>query len=194
LLLISLKDTGHILGLLSREGDSTGPRDIGALAPTGVKLRAPLKLGGTQAAVTVPAAILEVKLLDSANPLVREQIIRCPASGIVASDGTASNPVAGDKPTVTFHPHAGVIDTFDLALTAPAPSKGLRFLLAIEEAAPVANRAPERRIVKGEIPAGTPSVLGVPIDPASLQPGIDIHLAVFIEGRALAFDSQTLLP
>lgn len=203
---VELKNTHHVLGVLSRDADSTGGGDLALLAPVGQTVRAPQEFATTDTPphtaflVQVPSAQLSAVVVRNSTAAQRRQVFSNPLICVIADDGSAAPVALGSAdPTLTLKASNGVVATFDLDIKATAGTDGIPFSVFIQEAAPQQGAPPFLRITEGKVAAGQSGATNVQITlvpgtnaPVSPIPsGTDVHIMVAIAGRPLRLYSDS---
>jgi hypothetical protein len=193
---LTLKNTRHVLGVLSRDADAAGGADVALLAPQALAVRAPLTLANPPAAplapaeLDVPASLLQATKVSASTDALRRQVIGNPQFCVVGDDGTPAMLAAGAPPP-TFN-FAGVT-AFNVTIASAAGANGVPFTVLVQEANPASGNDPFFRITEGKIAAGATNALGVQIrsapgDNAPLDPvpaATPVHVLVAVAGTPL---------
>jgi hypothetical protein len=165
---IELKNTHHVLGLMSRDADSTGGTDLAQLAPRSLGVRAPIRDPAPNPAVAplllhVPSSLLNAAAITGATWSRRNQAFSNPLACELADGVVVPLPPGAVAPTVALAAAAGgVVSQFDVTLAA-AVGADVPYTVIIEEAEPAPNTDPFMRITEGKIAAGASNQLNVMI-------------------------------
>jgi hypothetical protein len=143
MLVVFVQETGHVLGALTRTADAGSKLTPQAAAGAGLVVHGPKEL------LVVAADFLAVLVAK-----YDAQVVRSPrqfaAGGAVVAQLDVSR-----QATV---PATGLTTAKITINAATAGIEKLKVWAQVEEAAPPPGREPERRVMKGEIPAGMTTV------------------------------------
>ncbi|MGT2476683.1 hypothetical protein [Paraburkholderia terrae] len=200
---IELKNTHHVLGLLSRDADSAGGKELEQLVPLALSVRAPVV--DPQPNPTVPPPELHVRrdllqAVSASNSTFnqRDQAFSNP-QGCVFTNGTVV-PIQGiTPPSVKLGASAGsgVVADFTVNIVPSAGAEDLPYTVLIEEAKAVAGADPFFRITEGKIPANSSSDANVTIrsgpgdaPPDPVPTNRDVYVLIAVAGRPLALHTD----
>ena len=201
---IELKNTHHVLGILSRDADPTGGGDLALLAPQSLTVRAPEEFASNAVPpdppfqMQVPATQLEAVVVKGADSALRRQVFSNPMNYVVSSDGSVQVAAGGDIPVVKLKPAGAVVPAFKVDIINNAFAD-LPFTVIIQEAKPAPNKTPFVCITEGKITAGQSIADNVLITlvPDKRNPvlnpipkGTPVHLLVAVAGHALTIGSD----
>lgn len=204
---IELKNTHHILGLLSRDADTSGGNDITLLAPRSLSVRAPISDPVPNSAVApfalhVQRNLLQATSVSGSTFSQRDQAFSKPLECVLANGVVVPIAVGSAAPAFTFNPSAGgVVAAFDVSLPASVGASAVPYSVIIEEANPAADTDPFVRITESKIPARRKSENAVQIrsaagngPPNPLPVNTWVYVLVAISGRPLTLITRRTPP
>jgi hypothetical protein len=169
---IELKNTHHVLGLLSRDADTGGGGDLSLLAPRTLSVRAPVMDPAPNPTVApfelhVPQSLLQATAVTGATWEQRNNAFSKPQNCLLANGAVTPMPSGVTAPTLTFAASAaGMVTEFDVIL-ASAVGAELAYTVIIEEAKPAPDTEPFMRTTESKIAAGDNGQINVMIRAAA---------------------------
>ena len=203
---IELKNTHHILGVLSRDADSAGGNQIALLAPESLTVRAPVEFATTAAPpdppfeMQVPSSLLNAVTVSNLAADLRREVFSDPLACVIAEDGTAGRATesATNAPVLTLNATNGRVETFKLDIKSTAGKGGVAYTLLIREAKPLPNKPPFRSINQGVVAENQSDVnnvqitlvpgQGAPVKP--IPSGTNVHVLLAVAGHPLQLSSS----
>ncbi|MEH2522008.1 hypothetical protein V1279_007581 [Bradyrhizobium sp. AZCC 1610] len=198
---IELKQTHHVLGVLSRDADSDGGGDIALLAPEFLTVRGRRVFASDvfppspPVEMQVPVSLLNAVVVKNSTVAQRRQVFSDPLNCVVADDGSAA-PLASGAPvaTVALTATGSVVPKFTITIPSNAGSQGLPFSVVIQQIDPPPDQPPFRCITEGKIDANQNQAVDVQITlvPGSnptLNPipkGVPVYVMAAVAGHALS--------
>jgi hypothetical protein len=197
---IELKNTHHVLGVLSRDADSDGGSDIALLAPESLTVRARRVFASEVVSadppveMQVPASQLQAVVVKNSTIARRRQVFSDPLNSVVSEDGSAAPIPAGAAAlALTLKASGTVVPAFKLDIGSNAGTNGLAFTVVIQEVAPPPDKPPFRCITEGRVAAGSKvaddvQITLMPGNQPTLNPipkGVPVFIMIAVAGRAL---------
>lgn len=187
MMVLFVKNTGHVVAASTRAGDPEGKGSAAALAGTGLPVRRIRKIA--PAVADEKALVIRPDSLDVAVVQLDPDVFGSPLSfaaggGVVGKLGTTA------EPTVN-------LTTTKITVTVPvAPADKLGVWVELEEVAPLPGNDPERRVMEGFIENPNNSValdLKIRPDgpPASVPSGTNFYILALVAGHQAFFDTQS---
>ena len=204
---IELKNTHHVLGLISRDADPTGGNDITLLAPRSLSVRAPIRdpapnPAGGAFLLHMPNSLLQASIVNGATWAQRNQAFSNPLACELAGGVVVPMPSGAVAPTFNFAASAGgTVAEFDVVLAAAVGAE-VPYSVIIEEAKPAPNTAPFMRITESKIAAGNNGQINVMIraapgssgPPSPVPVSSWVHVLVAVSGYPLSLKTVQTPP
>ncbi len=199
---VELKNTHHVLGLLSRDADTAGGADLPLLAPAGLTVRenrsfaSEVVPGQPPAELQVPADQLQVVTVKDPTSAKRREAFADPLNCVIADNGTVGPiPAGANIPVLTLKPSGSVVPAFKVDVGAVTLAD-TPFTVVIQEADPPANKPPFVCITEGKVTAGQQAadnvmITLVPGTPPVLNPipkGTPVNVMVAVVGYPLKLE------
>jgi len=150
LTVVFLKDTGHVLAALTRADPPTATESASDLVGAGVAVG---PVGGTSAAITIPAAMLDTATVDDQPEVVLDplgfQVVQDP-QGLKPPTVTAVGVPGSSVPMTISHTVGATVTVQNMPLTL------LTAVLVLQQ---VAVPSPQPRIVVTTLTVGTAKVV-----------------------------------
>jgi hypothetical protein len=196
--LVTFKNTGHVLGVMTRTADMNGAMDPTAFMQNGVQMLAPFD-GTSATAYTppIPTVLVSLDQLGIVTADLARQILLHPTNTAVATGGQVL-PLAAGTPAAQLTLNVNTLTVTADPSVAPV-TVDTNFWVLLQEASPTDPANPGRRVTRGVILKGTSNgtavitITALPLDAPSNAPsppaapvvsGSDYFAVVFIAQHA----------
>ena len=160
--LVTFKNTGHVLGVMTRTADMDGaldPTDATIFRQNGVQMLAPFDGTSATPVTSTPTVLVPVELLGIVTADISRSILLHPTNTAVATGGEVL-PLANGTPAAQLTLNVNTLKvTTDGSIGAVTVDTD--FWVLLQEANPTDPASPGRRVTHGVIPKGQPNATTV---------------------------------
>jgi hypothetical protein len=151
---VTFKNTGHMLGILTRSADMGGALDPAVALPNGARMTGPFRGNSTTPLARMPSLLVPVDQIGIVSSKILRSLLLRPTRGVATGSDAQPLPEQTRAPTFAVNVNEVTVTT---NLPPPNPAQvavDTNFWVLIEEADPADPSNPGRRVTRGLITSG----------------------------------------
>lgn len=197
---VTFKNTGHMLGILTRSADVGGALDPAVAVPNGARMTGPFRGISTTPLTRTPSLLVPVDQIGIVSSKILRPLLLRPTRGVATGGDAQPLPEQTRAPTLTLTTNTVTVATNLPGGADPNPvpvTVDTNFWVLIEEADPADPNKPGRRVTRGLIATGQPNgianitLTALPLDaPPTATPPPAAPLTAGAKYFAVAFLAQ----